>query len=86
MMFLVISQLLTAQASLKFDGINDFIQTTGTPISGGGARTIEAWIKTTKNSLPTNQGGNGQSVIVDWGNNIANEDLHLMFYLIMLFD
>lgn len=68
----VTSQLLMSQASLKFDGINDFIQTTGTPISGSGARTVEAWIKTTKNSLPANQGGNGQSVIVDWGNNITN--------------
>src|SRR5690606_1255854 len=33
-------------------------------VTGSGARTIEAWIKTTKNSEP---GAGGQSVIVDWG-------------------
>ncbi|MFL9839275.1 LamG-like jellyroll fold domain-containing protein, partial [Flavobacterium sp. ST-75] len=53
--------------ALYFDGVNDYIQTDYAGISGNGARTVEAWIKTDKNSLPANQGGDGQSVIVDWG-------------------
>ncbi|KGO78650.1 hypothetical protein Q763_17395 [Flavobacterium beibuense F44-8] len=53
--------------ALYFDGVNDYIQTDYAGISGNGARTVEAWIKTDKNSLPANQGGQGQSVIVDWG-------------------
>ncbi|WP_330444512.1 fibronectin type III domain-containing protein [Flavobacterium sp. C4GT6] len=67
--FLLMSSL-SAEAqnnALYFDGINDYIQTDYAGISGNGARTVEAWIKTDKNSLPANQGGDGQSVIVDWG-------------------
>lgn len=56
-----------AQTGLHFDGVNDYVQATTTPVSGNGERTIEAWIKTTKNSLPANSGGDGQSVICDWG-------------------
>ncbi|WP_417358629.1 LamG-like jellyroll fold domain-containing protein [Flavobacterium sp.] len=53
--------------ALTFEGTDDYIQTDYAGITGGGARTVEAWIKTDKNSLPENQGGDGQSVIVDWG-------------------
>lgn len=48
-----------------FDGVDDYIQTNVHPISGGAARTIEAWIKTTANADP-NAGG-VQNVIVDMG-------------------
>lgn len=50
------------QNALDFDGINDYISTNYSGISGNTAKTIEAWIKTTKNSITS-----GQSVIVDWG-------------------
>ncbi|MFD2892898.1 LamG-like jellyroll fold domain-containing protein [Flavobacterium chuncheonense] len=56
-----------AQKALHFDGVNDYVQTDVLPMTGNTARTVEAWIKTTKNSLPTGQGGLGQSVITDWG-------------------
>ncbi|WMI70224.1 LamG-like jellyroll fold domain-containing protein [Mangrovimonas sp. YM274] len=50
-----------AQTGLHFDGVDDYVQGTTIPVSGNGARTIEAWIRTTKDS-----NGN-QSVICDWG-------------------
>ncbi|MDX1447391.1 LamG domain-containing protein, partial [Lishizhenia sp.] len=53
--------------ALNFDGVDDYVKTSNAGISGDGARTIEAWINTTNNSLPGGQGGNGQAVIVDWG-------------------
>ena len=53
-----------AQNALNFDGVNDYVQTNVLPMSGNAARTVEAWIKTTKDSQP---GGMGQSVITDWG-------------------
>lgn len=56
-----------AQTGLNFDGVNDYVDTNAVPITGNSARTVEAWIKTTKNSLPSGQGGDGQSVILDWG-------------------
>ncbi|QEE50828.1 T9SS type A sorting domain-containing protein [Flavobacterium alkalisoli] len=56
-----------SNVGVNFDGVDDFIQTTYGGVSGSGARTVEGWIRTTKNSLPTNQGGQGQSVIADWG-------------------
>ena len=60
------SQNLFAQnASIKFDGIDDYIQTNVPPIAGGAARTVEAWIKLTSNTDP-NAGGL-QNVIVDMG-------------------
>lgn len=63
---LLIHQNIYAQnASVKFDGIDDYIQTNVPPIAGGAARTIEAWIKTTSNADP-NAGG-VQNVIVDMG-------------------
>lgn len=63
---LIIHQQAIAQnASVKFDGIDDYIQTDVPPIAGGAARTIEAWIKMTSNADP-NAGG-VQNVIVDMG-------------------
>ena len=56
-----------SQNGLHFDGTNDYVQTTYNGVSGNGARTIEAWIKTTENCLPASSGGNGQRVIVDYG-------------------
>lgn len=54
-----------AQNALDFDGVNDVVQTSYSGISGGSARTVEAWIKTTTVSDP-NSGGT-QMVIADWG-------------------
>ena len=48
-----------AQNGLHFDGVNDYVQTTYSGISGSSARTVEAWIKCPLNST--------QKVIVDWG-------------------
>lgn len=59
--------LVKRQASLNFDGINDYVSNTSIPVTGTGSRTIEAWIKTTKNSDQTSAGGRGQSAIVDLG-------------------
>lgn len=62
----LLGQNLFAQnASIKFDGIDDYIQTNVPPIAGGAARTVEAWIKLTSNADP-NAGG-VQNVIVDMG-------------------
>ncbi|KAA2215664.1 LamG-like jellyroll fold domain-containing protein [Chryseobacterium sediminis] len=55
---------INAQASLNFDGNDDLVSVVNSPVSGSTSRTVEAWIKTIKNSDPT---GLGQSVIVDWG-------------------
>ena len=52
-----------SQNSLHFDGSNDYVQTTCPGISGSGARTLEAWIKTTASST----GSGGQKVILDYG-------------------
>jgi len=56
-----------AQNALDFDGVNDYVETNYSGISGSSARTVEAWIKTTANALPVASGGTGQKVIVDWG-------------------
>ncbi|WP_417353626.1 LamG-like jellyroll fold domain-containing protein [Flavobacterium alkalisoli] len=61
------TEVVMNNVAINFDGVDDFIQTTYGGVSGSGARTVEGWIRTTKNSLPTNQGGQGQSVIADWG-------------------
>jgi hypothetical protein len=62
----LLGQNIFAQnASIKFDGIDDYIQTDVPPIAGGAARTVEAWIKLTSNADP-NAGG-VQNVIVDMG-------------------
>ena len=59
--------LTVGQNALHFDGVNDYIQTTASGISGTNARTIEAWIKVpnTTNTL------NGK--IVSWGVNSASQ-------------
>lgn len=54
-----------SQHALNFDGSNDYVQTTFPGISGTSARTVEAWIKTTSNSVPSS--GGIQHVISDWG-------------------
>ena len=52
--------------ALHFDSLNSYVQTTYPGISGGTqARTIEAWIKTTSNFIPTS--GGKQGVIADYG-------------------
>lgn len=58
--------VLNAQnVALDFDGTDDYIQTNYTGPTGTQARTVEAWIKTSANSVPAN--GGIQQVIVDWG-------------------
>lgn len=54
---------LRAQNAITLDGTDDFIQTNYTGITGNGARTVEAWIKTTANAAAN------QQVITDWGAN-----------------
>ncbi len=51
--------LTYAQNGLDFDGVNDYVQTNYSGISGNNSRTIEAWIKA---DAVTNQ-----AVITDWG-------------------
>ncbi|UOK42375.1 MULTISPECIES: LamG-like jellyroll fold domain-containing protein [Flavobacterium] len=58
---------LRAQNSINLDGVNDFIQTNYSGISGSSARTVEAWIKTTANANPS--AGGVQQIITDWGTN-----------------
>lgn len=51
--------------ALSFDGANDYLFSYYGGVSSNNARTVEAWIRTTKITDP-NSGGS-QSVIVDWG-------------------
>lgn len=53
------------QNSINMDGTNDYVTTTYAPPSGNTARTIEAYIKTTANSIPTS--GGRQQIITDYG-------------------
>lgn len=53
------------QNALDFDGVNDYVQTDYVGILGNEPRSIEAWIKTTANAVPT--AGGLQQTIVDWG-------------------
>lgn len=53
------------QNALDLDGVNDFVATTYPGVLGNGARTVEAWIKTTANANPNNNGV--QQIITDWG-------------------
>lgn len=62
---LIIQNSFGQNASVHFDGTDDYIQTNVPPIASGAARTVEAWIKTTSNTDP-NLGG-VQNVIVDMG-------------------
>ena len=56
---------LAQNTALNFDGVDDYITTTYAGIPGSAARSIEAWIKTTANSVPT--AGGVQKVITDYG-------------------
>ncbi len=58
-------KLSAQKVALHMDGVNDYVSTNYTGISGTNARTVEAWIKTTANCDP-NAGGK-QKVITDWG-------------------
>lgn len=53
------------KVALNFDGMNDYVESSFSGVSGSGARTIEAWIKTTGNFDPNN--GGKQGVICDYG-------------------
>ena len=53
------------QNALNFDGVDDYVQTDYGGILGSNARTVEAWIKTTVISNPTD--GGVQQIITDWG-------------------
>jgi len=53
--------LAYGQNALNFDGIDDYVLTTGNALTGNNPRTIEAWIRTTANTV------NNQKVILDWG-------------------
>ena len=63
--------ILSSGQALNFDGTDDFVQTTYGGIAGTADRTIEAWIRTTENFLPTT--GNGQGVIVDYGTFVTGQ-------------
>lgn len=54
-----------SQNGLQFDGVNDYVQTTYSGISGNAPRTVEAWINTTANCNPS--AGGSQKNITDWG-------------------
>ncbi|OMP30096.1 hypothetical protein BKM32_14570 [Mangrovimonas sp. DI 80] len=62
--FEVPEPVFNKRTGLHFDGVDDYVQGTTIPVSGSAARTVEAWVRTTKNSLPDQE---GQSVICDWG-------------------
>lgn len=59
--FFTIQAQAQPQNALHFDGVDDYVSSFTGGIQGGGARSVEAWIKTTVNSI-TNQ-----QVILDWG-------------------
>jgi hypothetical protein len=50
---------------LDFDGVDDIVTTTYPGVLGNAPRTVEAWIKTTANANPNNNGI--QQIITDWG-------------------
>lgn len=58
-------QVFSQNAAINFDGVDDYVSTTYGGISGSSARSIEAWIKTTANTVPT--AGGVQGVITDYG-------------------
>lgn len=63
---LALSTAVSAQKiAVNFDGTDDYIETKYAGVSGNGARTIEAWIRTTANCDPNN--GGKQKVICDYG-------------------
>ncbi len=59
------TNVYSQKIGLNFDGSNDYVQTTYSGISGASARTVEAWIRTTANCVPSNSGV--QQVIADYG-------------------
>lgn len=50
---------------LRFDGVDDYVQTTYDGLSGTAPRTVEAWVRTSANANPNNEGI--QQIITDWG-------------------
>lgn len=62
---LTISLYAQTQNSLTMDGSNDYVTTSYAPQSGNVVRTIEAWIKTTANCVPS--AGGRQQIIADFG-------------------
>ena len=65
LVFIFSNNILSAQNALDFDGVDDVVQTNFAGIQGSSPRSIEAWIKTTVNAVPT--AGGIQQTIVDWG-------------------
>lgn len=61
---ILIGQIVLAQAALNLDGTDDHITSNYSGVTGSGERTVEAWIRTTANSIP---GQGGQKVLVNWG-------------------
>ncbi len=61
----ITTPFIHAQNALDFDGVDDVVQTNFAGIQGTAPRSIEAWIKTTANAVPT--AGGIQQTIVDWG-------------------
>jgi len=81
---MVSAKSLSQNTSLNFDGVNDYVQTTYSGISGGtSARSIEAWIKTTNNFNPST--GGSQGVIADYGSFVTGVDLPFVYFGRMLF-
>ncbi|HSD13869.1 MAG TPA: LamG-like jellyroll fold domain-containing protein [Flavobacterium sp.] len=68
---LLMSQNSQAQNAINLDGTNDFIQTNYTGVTSNGARTVEAWIKTSANANPS--AGGVQQIITDWGTNSSGQ-------------
>lgn len=65
MAFSAVTALSAQKVALNFDGTDDYVETKYAGVSGNGARTIEAWIRTTANCDPNN--GGKQKVICDYG-------------------
>ncbi|MGK0285510.1 MAG: hypothetical protein ACI9GM_000549 [Salibacteraceae bacterium] len=63
LIMLLITPMSNAQNGLHFDGVNDYILTNYTGISGTNSRTVEAWIKCPLNTT--------QKVITCWGNSVT---------------
>lgn len=65
LLLLSTTPIANGQNAIDLDGVNDFIATTYPGVLGNGARTVEAWIKTSANANPSNMGV--QQIITDWG-------------------
>lgn len=64
-LFILSMTQVQAQNSLEFDGVDEYVQTSYPGINGNSARSVIAWIKTTANADPNNDGI--QQIITDWG-------------------